>query len=609
MKSILIFIFFIFLPYVAIANDISLEVTVDRNVVELGETIRLNFTFHGTDKAPTPKLDKIDNFEVKYLGPSTRISIVNGVVNKSVTHIFTLLPLKVGNFTIGPFSVNMGGKTFTSKPISIEVSATGLGKGRLDDKMDYYSSQNTEELMDRIFLVMSLDKRRIYLNEVVPLSVKLYVNNLAVRDIQFPELEKTTNFSIDKFEQPRQYREELNGIIYDVIEFTTNIFGIRSGEFKLGPAKLKCNLVVKKINRRRKNIFDDDLWGGFFRDDIFEDFFGHYDIYPLELKSTELPVTVLGLPQEGKPNDFEGAVGEFKLEVEAVPLTVKVGDPITLKIKVIGYGNFDTVKLPKIQSTEGFKIYEPQVTYKDNVKIFEQVIIPIYDKVTHIPPINFSFFNPSIGQYETLNSNPIPIKVEKSEDTSAKLIESPKLQVDLVSKKEELGKDIVYIKRTPDKFKKIDDYLYKHFSFWFFNLLSFIIFLFIIFLYRRHLKIIKDVQYQSQLLASKKVKRGLVEINELLRDNNKEGFFDALFKTLRDYLAYKFSVPVGSITVDSIEEIVKSKNFNKNIDNKIKNILSECDMARYTRIYPERKRCEDILRDFKEVIYYLEKKT
>ncbi|MCM8773761.1 MAG: BatD family protein, partial [Candidatus Omnitrophica bacterium] len=477
------------------------------------------------------------------------------------------------------------------------------------DKIDYYSPENTEKLMDRIFLVMSLDKRRIYLNEVVPLSVKLYVNDLAVRDIQFPELENTTDFSIEKFEQPRQYCEELSGIVYDVIEFTTNIFGIRPGEFKLGPAKLKCNLVVKKIKRRRKNIFDDDLLGGFFSDDIFEDFFGRYDIYPLELKSTELPLTVLSLPQEGKPNDFEGAIGEFKLEVEAVPLSVKVGDPITLKIKVIGCGNFDTVKLPKIQSTEGFKIYEPQVTYKDNVKIFEQVIIPIYDKVTHIPPINFSFFNPTIGKYQSLNSNSIPIKVEKSDDTSAKLIELPKSQAELVLKKEELGKDIVYIKRTAGKFKKIDDYLYKHFTFWFFNLLSFIIFLFIIFIYRRHLKIINDIQYQGKLLATKKVKRGLVEINKLLRDNNKEKFFDALFRTLRDYLAYKFSVPVGSITVDSIGGIVKYKSFNKNIEDKIKNILSECDIARYTRIYPERKRCEDILRDFKEVISYLEKKT
>ncbi|MCM8773258.1 MAG: BatD family protein, partial [Candidatus Omnitrophica bacterium] len=142
MKNILLLIFFIFsLSYVVIAKDISLEVNVDRNVVELGETIRLNFTFHGTDKAPIPKLDKIDSFEVKYLGPSTRVSIVNGIVNKSVTHIFTLLPLKVGNFTIGPFSVNIQGKTFTSKPISIEVIATGLCKGGLDDKIEYYSPE------------------------------------------------------------------------------------------------------------------------------------------------------------------------------------------------------------------------------------------------------------------------------------------------------------------------------------------------------------------------------------------------------------------------------------------------------------------------------------
>jgi len=68
-----------------------------------------------------------------------------------------------------------------------------------------------------------------------------------------------------------------------------------------------------------------------FNDDIFNDFFGRYEAYPLELKSTEIPITVLSLPQEGKPEGFDGALGNFQLNVEATPLEVKAGDPITLK--------------------------------------------------------------------------------------------------------------------------------------------------------------------------------------------------------------------------------------------------------------------------------------
>jgi len=57
------------------------------------------------------------------------ISIVNGVVTSSITHDYTLVPLKTGTFTIGPFSVQAQGKTLTSKPITVEVvSAPARGQ-------------------------------------------------------------------------------------------------------------------------------------------------------------------------------------------------------------------------------------------------------------------------------------------------------------------------------------------------------------------------------------------------------------------------------------------------------------------------------------------------
>ncbi|MCM8782306.1 MAG: BatD family protein, partial [Candidatus Omnitrophica bacterium] len=440
----------------------------------------------------------------------------------------------------------------------------------------------------------------------MPLTVKLYVNRLGVRDIQFPVIE-TNNFSIEKFGQPKQYREDLGGVLYDVIEFTTNMFAIKPGEFTLGPAKLNCNLVVRRTAQaHRRSPFNDDFFGGFFNDDIFEDFFGKYEAYPLELKSLELPITVIPLPQEGKPQGFDGALGNFQLNVEATPLEVKAGDPITLKMTIKGEGNFDSVNAPKLQSKDGFKVYDPQVKQNENEKIFEQVLIPDSQNLTHIPQINFSFFNTRTGQYEILTNNPIPIKVSKADETQTKLIELPQVQVK-TAQKEELGRDIIYLKTSPGQFKRIGRYVYQGLGFWCLQILSFIIFLSVLIFNLRQQRLITDQRYARRLRAPTKAKKGIKEIKRLLKEGRTELFFDVVFKTIREYLADRFHLPAGGITAITIEELAQEKGISHEVLDKIKKIFTDCDIARYAPSQFSQKQLEDIFQILKEIIDYLEK--
>jgi len=603
------FVFFIF-SFNCYASDIQLEVTVDRNKVSLGEAIQLNVTFHGTQNISPPNLDKIEGFDSRYLGPSTMVSIVNGVVTSSITHVYTLIPLKTGTFTIGPFSINVQGRTLTSKPITVEVlstPSTGQRPYSLPQTQEEAQPKkiDTQDLSDRIFLILSVGKRKPYLNEIVPLTVKLYVNRLAVRDIQFPVIE-TNDFSIEKFtENPKQYREELGGVSYDVIEFNTDMFALKPGEFNLGPAKIKCNLVVRRQTQRRRSPFDDDFFSGFFNDDIFDDFFGRYEIYPLELKSAELPITVLSLPQEGKPDGFDGALGDFQLEVEATPLQVKAGDPITLKMIVKGDGNFDSVKPPRLESLEGFKVYEPQVKQEKDKKIFEQVLIPESEKVDHIPQIKFCFFNSRTGQYQVLTHNPIPISVSRIEEAQTKLIELPQAQVKPAP--EELGRDIIYLKSSPGKFKRIGSYLYQSLGFWLLQILSFIVFITLIVIRLRQDRLINDERYARRLKASSRAKKAIKEIERLLQQDKTEAFFNAVFKTIREYLADRFHLPAGGITAATILDIAKEKDINNEVLDKIKNIFADCDMARYAPAKFNQEQLKIIFQNLKEVIDYMEK--
>jgi len=69
------------LTFTCFAKDINFEVTVDRNKTSLGSSLQLALRFNNAQDIPAPDLPSIDGFQVRYLGPSTMMSFVNGKVS------------------------------------------------------------------------------------------------------------------------------------------------------------------------------------------------------------------------------------------------------------------------------------------------------------------------------------------------------------------------------------------------------------------------------------------------------------------------------------------------------------------------------------------------
>ena len=149
--------------YASVA-DIRFEAAVDRSSVVLGESVTLRLTFHGTTSMSAPDIGNIDSFDVRYAGPSTRMSIVNGTVSSSITHTYTLIPIQTGSFTISPISVSVDGKTFTSESLSIEVvSEPSQQKKPQQNLRSRDETLAQEQLKDRIFIEMSAILRAVLL--------------------------------------------------------------------------------------------------------------------------------------------------------------------------------------------------------------------------------------------------------------------------------------------------------------------------------------------------------------------------------------------------------------------------------------------------------------
>lgn len=598
----LAFLFFCVPVSVLSADEVPFELTIGHHSVPLGTGVRLELAFNNSQSIPAPQLPSNENWQAQYHGPSRVMSIVNGQMSRSVTHSYTIVPLKVGTLKIGPFRFEYKGDTYVSN--EVELTVTDASQPAQAARFGA-SAQDSTTLQDAglgqyVFLQLEPAKTSAYINEKVPIVVKLYINRFALRDIQYPQIEHE-GVSLGEFESPRQYQQLVNGMRYEVIEFQTTLYGTRSGIFALGPATLECSL----LSQRRGSSSSGSPFDEFFGDDFFGSFFGRYEKRPLTVTSPAVDFTVRAMPDEGKPEDFTGTVGRYDLQAAVGPDTVRVGDPVTLKMTISGHGNFDTVKAPRLATQKGFKVYEPQVTTANGSKVFEQILMPTDASVSEVPAITFSFFDTERGAYRTLTKGPFAITVEPARDGSLKIIEMPREESKPVLR-EVLGRDIVYVKSDPGSVRPRGRYLYR--TGWFIATHGVLVAGFIGFvLYaERKERLATDSRYRRRLHAPRAAKKGIQKARQLL-DKNAVDFYDTVFKTLQEYIGNLFHLPSGGITADVIDSELRTRGVSEEIVESIKKVFAECDMVRYAPGEFNAETMKNTFETFTQIIDHLER--
>jgi len=74
------------------------------------------------------------------------------------------------------------------------------------------------------------------------------------------------------------------------------------------------------------------------------------------LTGSQLTLTVLPLPEAGRPDDFGGAVGRFTVRAEASPDELHVGESLKLLLHVEGEGDLEHFDAPRLEGLEGFRL-------------------------------------------------------------------------------------------------------------------------------------------------------------------------------------------------------------------------------------------------------------
>ncbi len=552
---VLILFYITVLSQQVIAGDeITVDAYLDEDKVVIGETLNLTISVKGTRSSDRPQIPKMEAFKFEYTGTSTQFSIINGVTSFSVEFNYRLIPLKVGEHTIPPISVEIGGKEYQSKPITVEV-------------LQGTSSGQRTEFDDMVFLTLSIDKTEVYLNEEIPVTIRLYVANGVSARVGIPEL-ILKGFSISEFERSQEKQEMRNGVYYNFVEYTTRVYPVTSGLLTLGPANLECQVQVRSRSRSSS--------GWPFDDSFFDDFFGNYATYDLNLESEPIDIRVKPLPENGKPESFSGAVGRFDMNVKVDSSEVNVGDALTIKIDITGQGNMKMISGPRLLNEDGFKIYAPQVKQGNGYDsmTFERIIIPMDTSIKEIPAFEFSYFDPEEETYRTIVRGPFPLKVRGIPQNNPPL--NLGVEEDLHAQE-----DIAYIKVSSGFFRSIGSHVYNDHSFLGINALSLMGFVSAILYRRRKVHYIQKEDLIERRHAPKRFKEELIEAKRSMEAGQIDEFYTSIVGAVRDYLSKRFQVSPSQID-SGISYTLRDKGVSEKYLEKIEKFFATCDAMRFS---------------------------
>ena len=146
-----------------------------------------------------------------------------------------------------------------------------------------------------------------------------------------------------------------------------------------------------------------------------------------DIKAKALSLSIIPLPEAGRPESFSGAIGQFSMETSLSSDTAAVGDLITMNTTIRGKGYLDPISPIRIPTSPSFKVYPSRnIPSADaNTKTFEQILIPQSTNAVIIPAVTFCYFDPLDNTYKSISKGPIPVTILSHKKTVTESIYKP----------------------------------------------------------------------------------------------------------------------------------------------------------------------------------------
>ena len=585
-KFIILGLFIGFSPFIRAGEDVSF-IGTGKQVVEVGERFRIVYELNADgSNFRSPDFGNLQVLSGPNTSTSSSIQYINGKMTQSYskTYTFIVQALQEGEVTVSPASVKVKGKTYTSNKITIKVVKSGSAqKGTTATNSTGGSRSSGGALQDDdVYIKSYISNKNPYLGEQIIITYKIYtkvpVSNLSMeKSPSYPGFWSKNLMEDNKFKQTKQIINGEEYIVADIAKYA--LFPQKSGELTIEPVKMNCVVQLRvQSSRRRSN----DPFEEFFNDPFF-----NRNVKNIEtvLSSKPLKIKVKPLPQMGKPDSFNGAVGNFTFMSELDNDQLTANDALTLKVKISGKGNIELVSAPEVKFPSDFETYDPKV--KSNIKVssagvsgsktFEYLAIPRASGDFTIPAVQFSYFNPKDEQYHTFTSGDMAVTVAKGDHSSAGITYSSSAQEDIRF----IGQDIHHIKTGTLPLKEKGSFLFASPLYYLLMALPLLLMILFVIIWKRQEKRRSNVSLMKNRKANKIARMRLQKAAKLRKENNEKEFYDELAQALWGYIADKFNISKSNLSIDTVRETLREKNVDEQVTDNFVNTLHNIDFARF----------------------------
>ncbi len=565
-----------------LANDISVTANVDRNTIFLDEVITYTIVIEGTRDFPDVPTPQSDGFVV-ISGPSqsSNIQIINGAMTASKTIQWRLAPVRTGQQTLAPISVIIRRKTYKTNTITVTVKdrqATSTQSPSQPAPIQTPNQRPGSVNASDLFLKAEVSKTSVYKGEELIVSFDLYFNN--VRNYAPQKLPDAKGFWTEQFPETRD--PQVTTVLIDGVSYKKAtlrrlaLFPTTTGELVIDPMIINCEVMVQ--SNRRRSIFDDFFDDSFFNDPFFS------STKTVEIQSKPVKITVKELPAIGKPDNFNGAVGNYVVESSIDTLMTQQNQALTLRYKISGSGNINSVRLPSLELPSNVEIFEPTIERSVNNKgksirgnvSYEYVLIPRSTGRLKIPPMNFSYFNPGSQRYQTSVASGYTVNV-KAPDQS-KIAHNAGFRKEEVSL---LGSDIRFIIRDNPRWQSIGSSVFNRFWFWFINSLSIgIIAVSLAFRWWMD-KLKTNSQFARRQGAFSKATSILKKVAADLDQTDYDTICTQLDHCLSGFISDKLGLAVSGLGPKEIQSALLKRKLDSEIIKEVTSVLSELEEYRF----------------------------
>ena len=392
---------------------VTVQAGADRDRLGVGDELVFTVTASAVSNtgltlvAPT-----FDGFTVTHREERRTVGVAGG---RTETWEFRLRADRVGTFALGPAQVVQGGIVAQAPVVTVEVLAAGTGLSPALSPRLHAMLQAAPPPTDsgaQVVILVS-DTGVVVGQQVDVVTTAWFPRELRLRLRRPPSLEPPSFAGVWSYPQPVPPgvvgSREVNGVWYDQFVYHQVIFPITPGVLSGSTAVLHYSVPL-----------------------AFQ-FFSQEERYDLERGVPT--ITVHPLPDAGRPDGFDGAVGSGVTLTREVDGSPRAGEPVSVRFVLNGRGNVALWPPPAVPWPVHLQVYPEGTDEKldavagilGGTKTFRYLVVPDSTGILAVPSVAYPYYDPESASYQAAEAEGVRIPVARSATAMASRAEAPPL--------------------------------------------------------------------------------------------------------------------------------------------------------------------------------------